>query len=53
MIRTLDARALGVDAVVRALERPPSRVPADVQKKVESAHADILSGKLKLIREGP
>jgi len=40
MIRTLDARALGVDAVVGALERPPSRVPADVSAAVD----EILAG---------
>src|SRR5882724_1356652 len=40
MIRTLDARALGVDAVVGALERPPSQVPADVSAAVD----EILAG---------
>jgi len=40
MIRTLDARALGVDAVVGALERPPSQVPADVSVAVD----EILAG---------
>ena len=39
MIRTLDARTLGVDAIVRALERPPSAVPADV-----AAAADEIVG---------
>src|SRR5213593_2086896 len=41
MIRTLDARALGVDAVVRALERPPSRVPADVSATVDEILAAV------------
>ena len=40
MIRTLDARTLGIGAVVRALERPPSRVPADVAAAVD----EILAG---------
>ena len=40
MIRTLDARALGVDAVVGALERPPSQVAADVSAAVD----EILAG---------
>ena len=41
MIRTLDARTLGVDAVVAALERPPERVAADVQTSVESIVAAV------------
>jgi histidinol dehydrogenase len=40
MIRTLDARALGADAVVRALDRPPSTVPASITDAV----TDILQG---------
>jgi len=40
MIRTLDARALGVDAVVTALERPPSRAPSGVSAAVD----EILAG---------
>jgi histidinol dehydrogenase len=39
-IRTLDARALGVDAVVAALERPPSRVAPEVAAAVD----EILAG---------
>jgi histidinol dehydrogenase len=35
MIRRLDARALGVGGVVRALERPPEAVPAEVRERVE------------------
>src|SRR5207248_4839695 len=41
MIRTLDARAVGVDAVVRALERPPSRVPAEVSATVDAILAAV------------
>ena len=36
MIRTLDARRGGVDAVVQALERPPERVDAEVRATVEA-----------------
>jgi histidinol dehydrogenase len=36
MIRVLDARASGVDAVVTALERPPERVAAEIHAAVES-----------------
>ena len=42
MIRTLDARTLGVDAVVKALDRPPSQVPLDV-----SAAVDAILGELR------
>ena len=41
MIRTLDARALGVDAVVRMLERPPSQVPPDVSTAVDAIVAGV------------
>jgi histidinol dehydrogenase len=32
----LDARALGVEGVARAVDRPPSEIPADVVRSVES-----------------
>jgi histidinol dehydrogenase len=35
VIRTLDARALGLDAVVAALERPPESVSAEIRAAVE------------------
>jgi histidinol dehydrogenase len=35
VIRTLDARTLGLDAVVSALERPPERVAAGIHASVE------------------
>ena len=35
MIRTLDARALGLDAVVTALARPPSGIPVGVAAAVD------------------
>jgi histidinol dehydrogenase len=41
MIRTLDARTLGVDAVVKALDRPPSQVPLDVSAAVDAILADV------------
>src|SRR5690349_10032787 len=41
MIRTLDARTLGVDAVVRALDRAPSQVPLDVSAAVDAILADV------------
>ena len=40
-IRTLDARALGLDAVVRALERPSAAVDPDVQRAVDAILADV------------
>jgi histidinol dehydrogenase len=40
-IRTLDARVLGVDAVVMALDRPPSQVPADVSGAVDGILAGV------------
>jgi histidinol dehydrogenase len=41
VIRTLDARALGVDAIVSALDRPPSRVPAEVSAAVDAILAGV------------
>ena len=41
MIRTLDARSLGVDAIVRALERPPSQLPAGVSAAVDEILAAV------------
>jgi len=38
-VRTLDARALGVEGVARAVTRPPSQVPAEVVRVV----ADIVA----------
>jgi histidinol dehydrogenase len=40
IVRTLDTRALGVDAVIASLERPPSQVPAAVATAVD----EILAG---------
>ena len=40
-IRTLDARALGIDAVVRALERPPAAVDPEVARAVDAILADV------------
>ncbi len=34
-LRTLDTRALGVDAVVRALERSPEAVPPEIRRAVD------------------
>jgi len=41
MIRTLDARALGVDAVVTAVARPPSGIPAAVAATVDEIVAAV------------
>ena len=41
MIRTLDARTLGIDAVVKTLDRPPSKVPPDVSAAVDVIVADV------------
>ncbi|HEV8472410.1 MAG TPA: histidinol dehydrogenase [Methylomirabilota bacterium] len=41
MIRTLDAGALGVDAIVAALERPPSQVPPEVSTAVDAILAGV------------
>jgi histidinol dehydrogenase len=40
-IRMLDARVLGLDAVVRALERPPAAVDPAVQRAVDAILADV------------
>jgi len=40
IVRTLDTRTLGVDAVIASLERPPSQVPAAVAAVVD----EILAG---------
>ena len=36
MIRTLDARTLGVDAIVAALDRPASQIPGGVSEAVDA-----------------
>lgn len=41
MIRTLDARAQGVDAVVHALDRPPERVDRAIHAAVEAIVAAV------------
>ncbi|MGH7353130.1 MAG: histidinol dehydrogenase [Candidatus Rokuibacteriota bacterium] len=41
MVRTLDARALGLDAVVTALERPPSRIPREIADAVDAILAEV------------
>ena len=48
LLRTLDARALGLDAVVSRLERPPSRVDPAVVATVE----DIVAGSARAGRRG-
>ena len=40
-MKTLDARTLGVEGVARAVDRPPSEIPADVRRAVESIVADV------------
>ena len=40
-MRTLDARALGVEGVARAVDRPPSDVPAEVARAVDAIVADV------------
>jgi len=40
-MRVLDARTLGVEAVVRAVDRPASSVPAEVARSVEAIVADV------------
>jgi len=37
----LDARTLGIEGVARAVDRPPSAVPADVTRAVEAIVADV------------
>ena len=41
IVRTLDARALGVDAVVATLDRPASQVPAAVSTAVDEILAAV------------
>jgi histidinol dehydrogenase len=41
MIRTLDARALGLDGVVTAVARPPSAIPAGVTAAVDEIVAAV------------
>jgi len=41
VIRTLDARSRGVDAVVRALDRPPADVDPTVQRAVDAILVDV------------
>ena len=40
-VRVLDARALGAEAVVRALERPPAAIDPEVQRVVDAILADV------------
>jgi len=40
-MKTLDVRTLGVDAVIRAVDRPPSEVPADVTRAVDQIVDDV------------
>jgi histidinol dehydrogenase len=40
-VRVLDARALGVEGVARAVDRPPAEVPADVARAVEGIVAAV------------
>jgi histidinol dehydrogenase len=42
-VRRLDARELGVEAVVRAVDRPASAVPADVARAVDEILAAVRS----------
>jgi histidinol dehydrogenase len=41
VIRTLDARAAGLDTIVRALARPPAEVPLEVRAAVDAILADV------------
>ena len=41
MIRVLDARQLGVDAVVAALARPPAAVPPEIHRDVDGILTDV------------
>ena len=41
MIRTLDARVLGSDAVVTALERSPEHIPGSVRDAVDEILAAV------------
>jgi histidinol dehydrogenase len=40
-MKILDARALGMEAVARTLDRPPADAPADVRRAVEAIVADV------------
>jgi histidinol dehydrogenase len=40
-VRVLDARVLGADAVVSALERPPAFIDSEVQRAVDRILADV------------
>jgi histidinol dehydrogenase len=40
-MKVLDARALGVEGIARAVDRPPSRVPAEVARAVEEIVGDV------------
>jgi histidinol dehydrogenase len=44
VIRRLDARALGLEAVVRRLDRPPAAVAPDVQQAVEAIVREVRTG---------
>jgi histidinol dehydrogenase len=50
-IRVLDARALGADAVIRALERPPASVDPEVQRVVDAILADVRARGDEALRE--
>ena len=41
IVRVLDTRTLGADAVVRALERPPAAIDAGIQHAVDQILADV------------
>ena len=41
MIRVLDARQLGVEAVVAALARPPATTPSEILRAVDAILADV------------
>src|SRR5438093_1660619 len=40
-MKILDARTLGLEGIARAVDRPPSEVPVDVVRAVESIVADV------------
>jgi histidinol dehydrogenase len=40
-MKILDARALGIEGVARAVDRPPSEVPTDVARAVDAIVADV------------
>src|SRR5439155_726264 len=41
MIRVLDARQLGVEAVVAALARPPATIPSEILRAVDAILTDV------------